>query len=157
MLRENNCRGAWRKAFKSLLINYQILLPNFLIFSCEWLGEFNIASKVTKALFHIPLQLYCVHACVPFITSKFPRISTLALCLLFLLFEVVILWNENRSTDRRKGYKTYFQGSKNVSYWCIGAPYSKYDSSTAKNKKQEIQFSEYVTALKHLKNSFVEF
>ena len=26
---------------------YQILPPNFLVFSCEWLGEFDIASKVT--------------------------------------------------------------------------------------------------------------
>ena len=35
------------KSLKWLLINYQILLPNFLVFSCEWLGEFDIASKVT--------------------------------------------------------------------------------------------------------------
>ena len=37
-----------------------------------------------------------MHACVPFITSKFPRILTLAFCLLFL-FEVVFY--ERNKTD----------------------------------------------------------
>ena len=40
-------QGCLEKSLKWLLINYQILLPNFLVFSCEWLGEFDIASKVT--------------------------------------------------------------------------------------------------------------
>ena len=39
--------GVPGESLKWLLINYQILLPNFLVFSCEWLGEFDIASKVT--------------------------------------------------------------------------------------------------------------
>ena len=43
----NNLQGCLEKSLKWLLINYQILLPNFLIFTFEWLGEFNIASKVT--------------------------------------------------------------------------------------------------------------
>ena len=40
-------QGCLEKSLKWLLINYQILLPNFLVFSCEWLGEFDIASKIT--------------------------------------------------------------------------------------------------------------
>ena len=48
-------QGYLEKSLKWLLINYQILLPNFLVFSCEWLGEFDIASKVTKDLIpHTP-------------------------------------------------------------------------------------------------------
>jgi len=65
----NNAGGPWGglwyfkmqgylvKSLKWLLINYQILLPNFLLFSREWLGEFDIASKVTSALFHTPFQM----------------------------------------------------------------------------------------------------
>ena len=40
-------QGCLEKSLKWLLINYQILLPNFLVFSYEWLGEFDIASKGT--------------------------------------------------------------------------------------------------------------
>ena len=48
-------QGYLENSLNRLLINYQILLPNVLVFSCEWLGEFDIASKVTKGLIpHTP-------------------------------------------------------------------------------------------------------
>ena len=50
-------QGYLEKSLRRLLINYQILLLNFVGFNFEWLGEFDIASKVTHTLFHTPLQL----------------------------------------------------------------------------------------------------
>ena len=51
---EFQLQGCLERSLKWLLINYQILLPNFLVLSCEWLGEFYIASKVTSSKGLIP-------------------------------------------------------------------------------------------------------
>ena len=104
-------QGCLEKSLKWLLINNQILLPNFLVFSCEWLGEFDIASKVTQGLIpHTP----SIIVVTSFWICCHPEHHTLISQLKILTFS----WCQSSHIDthkQRNGTLNYSHGISSIS------------------------------------------